>query len=214
MKKILLLLLSSVFLFNILFFLQKKFLEDEVLGLVSQFVNPASTFLLILILGLIVVFEGVMFSLIMVMVGSVYGLYPGLLIGGASIVFGMSVSFLSVRHFGHGKFLVWEKKNADLKKMQKIMKKDFLEGLWLVHAIPILPNPLFIVASALSEIKILNFIILSLIGSFPYMLLAVSLGSEAVQGSIIAILVYGFLISGVLSIVLFRKEIRHHFVHA
>ena len=94
------------------------------------------------------------------------------------------------------------------------MKKDFLEGLWLVHAIPILPNPLFIVASALSEIKILNFIILSLIGSFPYMLLAVSLGSEAVQGSIIAILVYGFLISGVLSIVLFRKEIRHHFVHA
>jgi len=213
MKKVILLLLSTIFIFNILYVLQSKFLEKGLVELVSPLVNPATTFLLIIVLGLVVVFEGIMFSLLMIVVGSVYGLYTGLVIGFCSVILGMSVSFLSVRHFGHGDFLVRKKKGKDLSKLQRIINKDYLEGLWLVHILPLLPNPLYVVACAMSKIKYMNFILLSIIGAFPYMLVAVSLGSESLQGSVVAIFVYGFLISGALSIVFFRREIKHHFIH-
>ncbi len=214
MKKFLLLVLSTVFLFNILFVIQEKLFGGGIVGYVSQYINPAWTILVILILAIAVVVEGNIFTLLMIVVGSVYGMYPAIAIGVVSSIVGMSIGFLSVRHFGHGKFMLLERHMNDLKRFQKIIKKDFVEGLWIVHVLPLTPNPLFIVASAMTKIKLPNFLLISLIAQFPYMLIAISLGTKALSGNVLAVLVYGLVISGLLTIVLFRKEIKHHFVHA
>ena len=136
--------------------------------------------------------------------GYAYGFWLGLLYSIIGVALGTVITFYLARLLGKGALHVIFGEERFSKFVHTLNTKRSFIILFVIFLIPGIPKDLFTYAAGVSEMRIVPFLLLSLIGRMPAMMGSVMMGNMFFNGSYI-----GLIILGAAAVVLFIMGILH-----
>jgi len=192
--------------------LSRIFSIDGIRTTVSSF-GVYAALIFILIILFFTFFEFIPTFLLIILSGFIFGTLLGAVYSIIAMIIGSSVLFMIVRKFNK-KFVKQEKKIKDLAYLQKLMKKDAVYAIYVARMVPVFPNELLVISAAFSGIKFKEFFLIMLIGLLPMAFIGAALGDSFTTPSFnLALIVFAFLGSIILSAFLFKDKIKAVLVH-
>lgn len=129
--------------------------------------------------------------------GYLYDFWLGYLFSLAGVALGTIVTFYLARILGKDAMYLFFGQERFDHFVEKLNSKRAFIAIFLIYLIPGIPKDLFSYAAGVSKMKLLPFVVLSLIGRSPAMMGSIMIGSMTRSGSYI-----GVIIISVLAIVL------------
>lgn len=112
------------------------------------------------------------------------------------------------------KFIKEKKKLTDLRYLNKLMKKDAVYAIYVARMVPVFTNELIVISAALAKLKLKEFFLIMLIGALPTAFIASALGDSFTNPAFnLALILFAFAGSVLLSIFLFKDKLKDIFVH-
>jgi len=136
--------------------------------------------------------------------GYAYGFWLGFLYSIIGVAMGTVITFYLARLLGKGALQVIFGEERFSKFVHTLNSKRSFIVLFVIFLIPGIPKDLFTYAAGVSEIRIIPFLMLSLIGRAPAMIGSIMMGNMFYNGSYI-----GLIILGVVAVILFIAGITH-----
>ncbi|MGG5462230.1 TVP38/TMEM64 family protein [Clostridium sp. B9] len=115
-------------------------------------------------------------SLLAILGGSLFGLIKGSFYTLIGALIGSTISFFISRYFGH-KFIK-DSNNPKLKNIQELIKDNGFFMILLLRLIPLFPFDLISYGAGLTKISFKDFILGTLIGTIPGIIVFVNLGAQ------------------------------------
>lgn len=168
-----------------------------------EFFAPLILFLLQVIQVVISPIPG---NVTMIIGGSLFGVYYGLLINTLSIYLGSIIAFYLGRKFG--KPLVLRLVGEGVyQKYNKIFEEKYLISLFMIFLFPLFPDDALCLLTGISSIPTSIFLLLLIVGRFPSILGSTLIGSGLLEFSIREGVIIGILciVALIISIVYGRK---------
>lgn len=175
--------------------------------------GPYAILIFLTIFLLFTFFEFIPTFLIMILSGFLFGTLRGAFYSIIGLLVGSVLLFIIVKKFNK-KFIKEKSKLNDLRYLNKLMKKDAVYAIYVARLIPVFPNELIVISAALAKIKLKEFFIIMVIGALPTAFIAAALGDSFTNPTFnLALIVFAFAGSVLLSIFLFKNKLKALFVH-
>lgn len=123
--------------------------------------------------------------------GYAYHFWLGFLFSIIGVALGTVITFYLARFLGKGALQVIFGEEKFSKFLHTLNKKRSFVALFVIFLIPGIPKDLFIYAAGVSEIRVIPFLLLSLIGRTPAMMGSVMMGSMFYNGSYFGLIILG-----------------------
>ena len=136
--------------------------------------------------------------------GYAYGFWLGFFYSIIGVAIGTVITFYLARFLGKGALHVIFGEERFSKFVHTLNSKRSFIVLFVIFLIPGIPKDLFTYAAGVSEIRIIPFLLLSLIGRAPAMIGSIMMGNMFYNGSYI-----GLIILGAVAVILFISGILH-----
>lgn len=138
--------------------------------------------------------------------GYAYRFWLGFLFSIIGVALGTVITFYLARFLGKGALHVIFGEEKFSKFLHTLNKKRSFVALFVIFLIPGIPKDLFIYAAGVSEIRILPFLLLSLIARTPAMMGSVMMGSMFYNGSYFGLIILGAAAALLCLIGLFNRD--------
>ncbi|MBT3304076.1 TVP38/TMEM64 family protein [Candidatus Woesearchaeota archaeon] len=209
--------LYAALLIFIIFIIIKNDIERIIsIDALRDLIGSTGAYAILLFLGIFLLFtffEFIPTFLLMILSGFLFGTLKGAFYSLTGLLIGSLLLFMIVKKFNN-KFVKEKGKLNDLKYLNKLMKKDAVYAIYVARLIPIFPNELIVISAALAKLKLKEFFLIMLIGALPTVFIAAALGDSFTNPVFnLALIVFAFAGSVILSIFLFKDKLKALFVH-
>ena len=136
--------------------------------------------------------------------GYAYGFWFGFLLSLGGVALGTIITFFLARILGKEALHVIFGEEKFTKFVHTINSKRSFLVLFVIFLIPGIPKDLFTYAAGVSEIRIIPFLFISLVGRTPAMVGSIMMGSMFYSGSYV-----GLFIIGIVAVILFVAGLLH-----
>ncbi|WP_053366865.1 TVP38/TMEM64 family protein [Bacillus sp. FJAT-27245] len=185
MNRIVSFIVSACLIFVVLYY-KEPFLDTIRTG--EEIAIPVS----ILFIALLVFFPVVPYSLASGIVGSVFGVGFGILISVAGITLGTLLMFFLARSGFQSLAQSWIKKYPRINEYEQFFEKNAFMGILVSRLIPVIPSPILTIVCGISRVYILPFIIATLLGKLPSIIIFTFAGSLFESSKILSFAIYSF----------------------
>lgn len=115
--------------------------------------------------------------------GIVYGLFWGVIISWLGEVVGAICMFIFARYLFRQLFECWISKSEYLKQVDEYSATNGFKALLIARLLPLAPSGIITAVAAISKISVKDFILATLIGKLPPVIIKVLLGHDIVFAS-------------------------------
>lgn len=136
-----------------------------------------ATLLLFIIMTFTVVFP---FMILSGAAGIIYGLFWGIMISWLGEVMGAIVMFIFARYFFRKTIAGWINKSSYLKQVDDYSAANGFKALLIARLLPLAPSGIITVVAAISRMNFRDFLLATLIGKLPPVIIKVLLGHDIV----------------------------------
>ncbi|MBP2653031.1 MAG: associated protein [Firmicutes bacterium] len=135
------------------------------------------TIILFVIMTFTIVFP---FMILSGAAGIVYGLFWGIIISWAGEFIGAVVAFVLVRYFFRNSVEGWIAKSRYLKQVDDYSATNGFSALLIARLLPLAPSGIITAVAAISRISVRDFLLATLIGKLPPVVIKVLIGHDIV----------------------------------
>ncbi|MBS4173356.1 TVP38/TMEM64 family protein [Bacillus sp. FJAT-49736] len=170
--------------------------------------EPIAYLISILFVAILVFFPVMPYPLVAGLIGSVFGLWEGILISIVGVMLGTSIMFLMARYG----FQQWAQKMISkypkAKEYEIYFEKNAFLGILFLRLVPIVPSPLLNVLSGISMVSFIAFFTATIIGKLPNIVISTLAGSLFEQNKYLSLGIYGsyFLIISIIITLYWNKK--------
>lgn len=144
----------------------------------------------ILFVAILVFFPVVPYIVLAGMIGSVFGIWLGIVISLIGIGLGIMIMFILSRYCFQEWTQSYLKKYPKIQEFESLFEQNAFIGILLARVIPVIPSPIINIISGLSKVNWTTFLSASLIGKLPTIFIFTIAGSFIGGQKWISIIIY------------------------
>ncbi|MGV3464446.1 MAG: TVP38/TMEM64 family protein, partial [Heyndrickxia sp.] len=167
-------------------------------------------FISILFVALLVFFPVMPYPLVAGLIGSVFGVWQGIIISIIGVLIGTFSMFLLARYGFQDWVQKVIRKYPKSQEYEAYFEKNAFLGILFLRLVPVIPSPLLNVLSGVSKVSWLTFLTATLIGKLPNIVISTFAGSLFTKNKLLSIGIYAcylLIISVILTLYMNKKRI-------
>jgi len=167
-------------------------------------------FISILFVALLVFFPVMPYPLVAGLIGSVFGVWQGIMISVIGVLIGTFTMFLMARYG----FQEWVqkiiRKYPKSQEYEAYFEKNAFLGILFLRLVPVIPSPLLNVLSGVSKVSWITFLTATLIGKLPNIFISTFAGSLFTKNKLLSICIYAgyvLIITAILTLYMNKRKV-------